>query len=188
MGVIVVAGEQFVLLLDAWAHRGVALVDANRLCSLFWSEGGLLDHALVLVNLQTELADFRRFGGAGLLVAVGGGAGSSGGVDLFQLFFDFGDVSLGLDHVRVIVGIARLQLQQLPLQLGQLLFEGLRIATGLRTLPGGGLLRQHAFGIGLILLGAAQGLGSGIELRIQRHQHAHVVVGVRWAAGPCIVF
>src|SRR5207253_11086595 len=56
--------------------------------------------------------------------------------------------------------------------------EGLLIATGLRTLPSSGLLRQHAFGIGLILLGATQGLGSGIELRIQRHQDAHVVVGV----------
>ena len=40
------------------------------------------------------------------------------------------------------------------------------------------MLRQHTFGVGFILLGAAQGLGGGIELRVQRHQHAHVVVGV----------
>jgi len=82
------------LLFDAWAHGGLALVDANLALQPFLVQGGLLDHALVLVNLQTELADFRRFGGAGLLVGVCGGAGSSGGIDLFELFLDFGDVSL----------------------------------------------------------------------------------------------
>ncbi len=100
------------------------------LCSLFWSSGGLLDHALVLVNLQPELANFRRFGGVGLIAAVAGAGGcGAGGVDLLQLLLDLGDISLGFDHVGVIVGIARLQLQQLRLQLGQFLFEGLRIGS-----------------------------------------------------------
>ena len=188
LGVIVVAGEQVILLLDARAHGGAALVDANLALQLLLVEGGLFDHALVLVNLQTELANFRRFGGVGLFAAVGRAGGCGRGVDLFQLLLDLGDVGLGFDHVGVIVGVARLQLQQLRLQLVQLLFEGLRIGSGLRTLPGGGLLRQHAFGVGLILLGAAQGLGGGIELRIQRHQHAHVVVGVAGQADPCIAF
>ena len=115
LGVIVIARQQFVLLFDAWTHRGFALVDPNLALQPLLVQGGLLDDALILVNLQAELADFRRFGGARLLVAVGGGVGGSGGVDLFQPFFDFGDVSLGFDDVRVIVGIARLQLQQLPL-------------------------------------------------------------------------
>ena len=51
-------------------------------------------------------------------------------------------------------------------------------------LPGGDLLRQHAFGVSLILLRAAQGLGGRIELRVQRHQHAHVVVDVAGQADP----
>ena len=37
LGVIVVAGEQLVLLLDVRAHGGAALVNVDRLCSLFWS-------------------------------------------------------------------------------------------------------------------------------------------------------
>src|SRR4029077_10993215 len=152
-----------VLLLDARAHGGAALIDANLALQPLLVEGGLLDHALVLVNLQTELANFRRFGGAGLIAAVVGGGGRSG-VNLFQPLLDFGAVGLGLDHVGVIVGIARLQLQQLRLQLVQLLFERLRIGIGLGALPGSCLLRQNALGVALILLGASQSLGGGVEL------------------------
>ncbi len=75
----------------------------------------------------------------------------------------------------MVFGVTRLQLQQLRLQVGKLLFEGLRVSRGLGRPPCRQLLRQHRLGIGLVLLSPVQGLGIRFQLRVQSHQNLQVV-------------
>ncbi len=126
------------------------------------------------MDLQAKLANLRRLRRArfhGCVAALG-----SGLVHFRKSLLHLGDISLGLHDIRMVFGIARLQRQQLTLQLAELGFQALRIVRPLRRLPGRQLLRQHGFGVRLILLRAIYRLGIRIQLRIQRTQNLEVVV------------
>src|SRR5439155_4416869 len=57
---VVVAGQYLVLLLDRGAQRHSALVGANLLLQALLIARGLGDDLIVLVNLQTQLANLGR--------------------------------------------------------------------------------------------------------------------------------
>src|SRR5215467_4043150 len=127
--------------------------------------GALLADALVLfADHRAQLLDRDRLNaslrGLGLsrlvyrLVFVGG--------LLFNLLLQSGDISLRLYHVRVIAGIARLERNQIILQLVQLLLQrlSLRIAgTSLRGLPRLQLLVEHVLRVSLFLVSAVKVFG-----------------------------
>ena len=122
---IVVAGQLLVFLFDGRTKRHPALKNLDLLLKLLLVTRGLRNHLLVLVNLQAQLPNLGRF--SEVFLVVGGARGvSCGGVDFVELLLYLGDVTLGFEHIRVVVGVVCLQRDQLRLQRRQLLLKALR--------------------------------------------------------------
>ena len=99
-------------------------------------------------------------------------------VDLRQFLFHFGDVGFGLDHIRMVVGVARLQSQQCATASRTAVFAGSEDWSRTVTIPRRQLLRQHRLGVRLVLLRPVQRLRIRIQLRIQPRQDFQIVLFV----------
>ncbi len=119
--VVVVASQQLVLLFNRRTHRRSVLIDLDLALQPLLISRRLRNHIVVLMNLETELADLRRFGSIRLLGRVGGRGRCV--INLGQFLLYFGNVSLRLDNVRMVVGVARLQFSVCGLVLDCELFQ-----------------------------------------------------------------
>ena len=156
---LITSCQLFELLFDRRSRLDPALQNADLTLNLPLPLYQVGNAQIILAYSRTQLLNRWRLNSSGLRIRGGATAFWRFAHSPFQLL----NLILGLDHVGMIRGVARLKHAQLVLQGTELLVQRFcRCVSALHGLPGGELRAQQRLVHYLVLLRAVHGLGDRI--------------------------